>query len=481
MQNMLSDDENNTENFSKETIQKENSTNEENMQAWNNKKREYFADFLLDVFTGPSILIIAFLFDYKDPAMFLLAHVGSAIAIFFFSNLENNQKNFHTLVYVFAGMVAGLLQVDLNFFLQIICAFDPEVCCGEFVPKDSTLRPTCSGSVPPVSFVGGIALLFATSIAILWNFTRWLALVKEYFPAIISLPLVVKIWQLSYVHEWNNIANFSTIFIGILSTLQTLAAIVTFFMFLMHVRNYKGEKMLKSARIMCAIGVVTSYTSAILQTLLLKTNFTSDLFGGETVSPTANLFFTCVTLLAFLVCMYVKTTEVTLNKRAAAKWFADVHSFWSILPLLLVIAFVLFIMALVFLDDSALQNATLLTVLLYTVTLLSQVRTFVYFEDDFVFNGTSLLSYLISDVMFLGIVVSRMTDEYKNAHWCLVAALSFSIIHSVLVGYNVIAFALNKNVTKNDDQSDNNTPNPNSAMWISNSTNKLINGQFKLL
>ena len=421
------------------------------------KEREDYADFFFDGITGPIVFVIAMLFDYSQPSVFLMSHLLSIVALVPLAFISDAKFSSDALSFFCASCVALLLQVDLNFFLQVVCAIDPEACCGEVVSQTSTARPVCSHSVPQVSIVGGVVLLVATSVVICMDVVRWFRFVSDFGRSIVSLPIVVKLWQLSYMTEWENKANFATLFIGITSILQTLCAILAFVAAVGHIYFERKENLTETVRwskwlkekaeiafnICCAFGVVFSYASAITQSLLIKSDQTSDLFGKETVAPIANLFFTCVTLLAFLGCMYFKK-DVPEKTDTFARWFADIpHKFKYILPLMPYASFVLFTLALVLLDDSPLFNATMITIIFYLVSLLAQTRLMVYVTDDMYMNFTALASYALADVTFLGLVITRWDDEYRSANWCLIGALIVSILHGALVG-SYIAYVKNK-------------------------------------
>ena len=442
------------------------------------KEREDYADFFTDGITGPIVFVIAILFDYSQPSVFMMTHLLSIVALIPLAHISSLESSSSALAFFGASCVAFLLQVDLNFFIQVVCAIDPEACCGEVVSQASTTRPVCSHSVPQVSIVGGVVLLVAIAVVVCMDVVRWFWFVSDNGRSIVTLPIVVKLWQISYMTEWENKANFATLFIGITSILQTLCAILAFFAAVVNIYFERKESLTETVRlskwlkekveigfnVCCAFGVVFSYASSITQSLLIKSDQTSDLFGKETVAPIANLFFTCVTLLAFLGCMYFKEKDVAEKTDTFAQWFADIpYKFKYSLPLLPYASFVLFTLALVLLDDSPLFNATMITIIFYLVSLLAQTRLMVYVTDDMYMNFTALASYALADVTFLGLVITRWDDEYRSANWCLIAALILSIIHGVLVG-SYIAYVKNKKDASGTSGDSSNDPKKPGAM-----------------
>ncbi len=476
--------------------------------------RDIFADFFFDGVTGPAIFALAVVCDYARPSVFLLGHIVSVICLFFFVVTRQNGNDHRDgwgrrLLFLGCALVsAALLQMDANFIVQIVCALDPDACCGELVPRTPTLRPVCSASVPEISTLAAVPLFVATAVLIIADAARWTRIAAEYPPAIVTLPLAIKAWQLANVPEWENIASFSTIFIGIASILQLLFAVSALVASIVGTDAaagagsvlkvtersgaYSGFCLKDFARICCAGGVVCSYASVSVQSLMLEPSGRSALFGKETVAPIANLAFSIVALLAFLASLYAKGEDAgkagtgggSNDSMSMAMWFENLNVNYAAkaaMPVLLLVSLSFFVLALVFMDASPLFNATMLTLIFYTVTLVSQVRTAVYFSDDGCVNAASLVSYFLSDATFLGLVVTRWEKLLDEANLCLAAALAVSMLHSVLVGIGILSYSYEDSENEEQDQEVSTKSTSPALMWTSAPRSSKRAGSFKLL
>lgn len=412
------------------------------------KRREQFADFFTDAAFGGCVVGIAHLANYGQPSLFLFGHILSLLMLALFASSadaqvetkkprENKKLGEKLVGFCCAFGIAALVQLDVNFFLHVVCALDPDGCCGEFVSREPTAAPACSGSVPRVSVLGGVTLLVGAMLLILWGLRRWVDFIKEYPPGAISLALVVKVWQISFVGEWRDQVTVFSVAVLLLSFLQLLFSVIDFcFQCKVLSSTAQAEERKASnfnSRVAGIAGMCASYVSATVQLLLLDGKFQSVLYGNETVAPLVNLIFTTVVFFVFLTRASYNAEDSekpSQGEKYHAKWFARTGQFARVLcPACIFTAVLLFFCTLVLLESSSFFAATTFSAVAYIIML--PLRLAVYTAKDAPAVWTYLATFFLADAAFLGIVISRRRDERAGAFFCIAGALLCSILHTV--------------------------------------------------